>query len=89
MATRYNWMADTTEEAFRVLVGLNRKLTPGEKIARALDLSAMMMRLSEESVRRQYPHAGEREVFLRAAARRLDRETMVRMYGWDPLAAEK
>jgi hypothetical protein len=31
-----------------------------------------------------YPRAGEREVFLRVAARRLDRETMLRVYGWDP-----
>ena len=38
MATRYNWLADTGEEAFRVLTELNRKLTPGEKIARALDV---------------------------------------------------
>jgi hypothetical protein len=28
--------------------------------------------------------AGEREVFLRVAARRLDRETMIKAYGWDP-----
>jgi hypothetical protein len=31
-----------------------------------------------------YPDAGEREVFLRVAARRLDRETMIKVYGWDP-----
>ena len=33
-----------------------------------------------------YPEAGEREVFLRAAARRLSRETMMAVYGWDPEA---
>jgi hypothetical protein len=30
------------------------------------------------------PDAGDREVFLRVAARRLDRETMIQVYGWDP-----
>jgi len=35
-------------------------------------------------VRAMYPEASEREIFLRVAARRLDRETMVRAYGWDP-----
>jgi hypothetical protein len=31
-----------------------------------------------------YPQASEREVFLRVAARRLDRDSMIRAYGWDP-----
>ena len=31
-----------------------------------------------------YPHADEREVFLRVAARRLDRQAMIDVYGWDP-----
>lgn len=33
---------------------------------------------------RMYPEADEREVFLRVAARRLDRESMIKAYGWDP-----
>jgi len=32
-----------------------------------------------------YPEADEREIFLRVAARRLDRDTMIKVYGWDPL----
>ena len=45
----------------------------------------MLWNLSEAGVRRTYPQADHREVFLRTAARRLDRETMIRVYGWDPL----
>lgn len=33
-------------------------------------------------MRAQYPHASEREVFLRVAARRLGRELMIKAYGW-------
>jgi len=87
MATRYNWMADTDAKAFEVLMELQRKMSPGDKLACALQMAGMWMRLTEENVRQLYPHASEREVFLRSAARRLDRDTMIRAYGWDPREA--
>ena len=34
------------------------------------------------------PHASEHEVLLRLAALHLDRETMIRAYGWDPESDE-
>ena len=85
----YNWMPDTDSKAFEVLVDLQRKMSGFEKLECALRNAAMWMSAAEESVRRLYPNASDREVFLRAAARRLDRETMIRAYGWDPLEAEK
>ncbi len=84
MATRYHWMADTDSKAFEVMIELHRRMKPGDKLASALELSAALMRLSEDNVRRMYPGASDREVFLRAAARRLGRETVIRVYGWDP-----
>jgi hypothetical protein len=39
---------------------------------------------AQAQIRRQHPEIGEREVFLRAAARHLDRETMMRVYRRDP-----
>jgi len=47
-------------------------------------MNEMFWQLVEKSVRREFPDAGEREVFLRTAARHLDRETMIRVYGWNP-----
>jgi hypothetical protein len=88
MATRYNWMADTDEKAFQKLVELNRRMSPGEKLAQTLDLCTFMMRLSEHGVRMQYPNASERETFLRAAARRLGRDLVISAYGWDPDCGE-
>ena len=87
MATRYNWMADTDSKAFEVLIALQRNMSPGDKLACVLNGSAMWLRIIEDSVRKLYPDASDREVFLRSAARRLDRETMIRAYGWDPEAA--
>ena len=89
MATRYNWMADTDSKAFEVLIELQRKMSPGDKLACVLKSSAMLMALTEANVRRLYPQASEREVFLRAAARHLDRDTMIRAYSWDPRDAGK
>ena len=75
---------DTDPRAMEVWLELLRKMTPEEKLARSLELSELAFRMSEAGVRRAYPHAGEREVFLRAAARRLSREQMIAAYGWDP-----
>jgi hypothetical protein len=76
--------ADTSPEAWELLVELNRNLEPGKKLQMIFELSDSLWSLAQASVRKQYPHADEREVFLRTAARRLDRETMIKVYGFDP-----
>ncbi|MGH9720394.1 MAG: hypothetical protein ACRD8O_09290 [Bryobacteraceae bacterium] len=84
MATRYNWMADTQPKPFEVWVELQRRMTPGEKLAQVFEMAAMMIRAYEDRVRKQHPHANPREIFLRAAALRLGSDTVKRVYGWDP-----
>ena len=59
-------------------------MTPGERVAHIFELTEFQDGLQKASVRSMYPDAGEHEVFLRVAARRLDRETMIKVYGWDP-----
>jgi hypothetical protein len=49
-----------------------------------LSLTRMVFETAQAEIRRLHPGIDEREVFLRAAARHLDRETMMRVYGWDP-----
>jgi len=51
MATRYNWMADTDSKAFEVLIELQRKMSPGDKLALALQMSGMMLRAYQDRVR--------------------------------------
>ncbi len=84
MATRYNWMMDTSDKAFDKLNELLRGMTPGQKLAQVLEMAAMVVRMSEDFTRQNFPNASEREVFLRAAAARLGRDTVRRVYGWDP-----
>ena len=78
------WYEDTDPEALEVFLELHRRMTPSERVARVFELTAFQESLQRASVRRMYPEADEREIFLRVAARRLDRETMIRVYGWDP-----
>ena len=77
-------MADTDPEAFRALIEIRRKMTFDERFRQFLEMSEMVLRGYEDRVRRECPHAGEREVFLRAAALRLGNETVRRVYGWSP-----
>jgi hypothetical protein len=84
MAGGYGWMADTDPEAFRVLIEIRRNMTFDERFRQFLEMSEMVLRGYEDRVRREYPQAGEREVFLRAAALRLGNETVGRVYGWSP-----
>ena len=67
-----------------VFVELHRKMSPGEKLEQALRMTEMVWRLAETGVRQRHPDAGEREVFLRFAALHLDRDLMLRVYGWRP-----
>jgi hypothetical protein len=63
--------ADTSPEAWKVFLETHRRLTPAEKVRRAFDLSATLRMLNAESLRRRYPAAGEREIFLRVTRQRL------------------
>jgi hypothetical protein len=76
--------SDTDPRAMEVWLDLLRKKPPADKIATALAFSDFVFHMSEMGVRIQYPQATEREVFLRAAARHLSRDLMIRAYGWDP-----
>jgi hypothetical protein len=77
-------MDDTSGRAAKVYVELHRGMTQGERIARVFELCDFQAALQFSSVRAMYPGAGEEEVLRRVAARRLDRETMIKAYGWDP-----
>lgn len=78
------FFSDTDPKALAILIELQRRMTLAQKAALVFELSDMLLELSAQGVRQQYPEAEERELFLRMASRHLDRETMIRAYGWDP-----
>lgn len=60
-------------------------MSPAEKLARVVALNGMVEALAAARLRERYgPDLSERELGLRLAALRLDRETMVAAFGWDP-----
>ena len=80
----FGWYEDTDPAALEVFFQLHRDMTPHDRASRVFEMIAFQDGLQQASVRQLYPEADDREVFLRVAARRLDPETMLRVYGWNP-----
>jgi hypothetical protein len=81
------WYSDTDPHALKVFIDAQRRLSPGQKVAAVLEMSQFVMSLAEENVRSTHTDFTEREIFLMTVSRWLGRETMIRVYGWDPGAA--
>lgn len=76
---------DTPPEVEAILLEGYRRMSPAEKLGRVLDLNRAVEDLARARLRKQYgPNLPEREERLRLAALHLDRETMIRVFDWDP-----
>jgi hypothetical protein len=82
----FDWFRDTDPRALKVFLDVQRRMTVSEKLGTMFGLMEMLRNFAEAGVRGMYPQADDREIFLRTTARCLDRETMIRVYGWDPQA---
>lgn len=78
------WMSDTSSEALEVFLDIHRNMGPGERVTRMFEMIEFQNAMLESSIRDAHPEADDREVFLRAASRRLGRDIMIKAYGWDP-----
>jgi hypothetical protein len=79
-----DWYSDTDPKALQVFIDLQRKMTPAEKTAGVFQMNEAVRRITETHERKRHPGASDHEIFLRVAAHRLDRDTMLRAYGWYP-----
>lgn len=77
-------MTDTASEADARQLKTYRRMCLADKAGRVAALNLSVQRMTEAGVRRRFPAAGEREIFLRVAALRNGRELSVAAYGWDP-----
>jgi hypothetical protein len=76
---------DTPLEVEEILLAAYRRMTPVEKLRRVADLNRAVRQLALARIRQQYgSDLSEREERLRLATLWLDRDTMVRVFGWDP-----
>jgi hypothetical protein len=79
-----DWYADTDPKALEVFINLQRKMTPAQKIEGVFKMNESVRQIREAHERALHPAATDREVFLRVAAHHLDRDTILRVYGWCP-----
>jgi hypothetical protein len=76
--------SDTSPEIDRIMFAHWRRATPAEKLERVLSIGRSINELVRAGLRQRYPDATPREIELRLVARNLDRETMIKAFGWDP-----
>jgi hypothetical protein len=77
--------SDTPPDIEEMILERYREMTPREKLALVIDLNRAAQAMAAVRIRAQYgPALPERELCLRLAALWLDRETMIRVFGWDP-----
>lgn len=76
--------SDTPPDVEQMMLGLWRRATPDQKLARMFGMGQMINELARAETRRRYPGATPREIELRLASRTLDRDTMIKAFGWDP-----
>jgi hypothetical protein len=76
---------DTPAEIEQRLVEEYRRMSPGQRLMKALEMNRAVQQMAAARIQATYgPDIPERELRLRLAALWLDRDTMVRAFGWDP-----
>ena len=73
--------ADTSPEAWKVFLDLQRRMPASEKLRLTFEYSEFVRKLSEGGLRQRYPYASGREIFLREARQRLGADLFGRVYG--------
>jgi hypothetical protein len=77
-------LSDTDPEAERVLIELIRATPGGKKIEQIFESIEATRSLAMAGLKSRYPQASEEELKKRLAALVFDRETVIKVYGWDP-----
>jgi hypothetical protein len=73
--------ADTSPEAWKVFIEIQRRIPPEERIRRMFERKEMLRKLAETGLRRRFPNADNREIFLRRVRMELGDELFRRAYG--------
>jgi hypothetical protein len=72
---------DTSPEVWAVFLDLQRRTPPAEKIRRAMSLSKTVQLLAEAGLRRRFPEADDREIFLRRVRLTVGDDLFRKAYG--------
>lgn len=74
---------DTTPEAREKQFELLRAMSPSQRAEIMTGLTLAVQRLAFLGMRERYPDASDDEIWLRLAARRLGRDVVKKIYGFD------
>jgi hypothetical protein len=77
-------ISDTDPEVERKMIEITRAMPDWKKIEQVFSIIETTRALSMAGLRERYPRASEEELKKRLAALVLDRETVIKVYGWDP-----
>jgi len=77
-------ISDTHPLIHKILIAGYREMSPKEKLKRVDELTKAVQQLALSRIRKQYGNIPERDQQLRLASLRLDRETMMHVFDWDP-----
>ena len=75
---------DTPPEIRKILIEGYRRMSPQQKMQRGGEMTKAVQQLALARIHKQYGDLSEREARLRLASLWLDRDTMVRVFNWDP-----
>jgi hypothetical protein len=75
---------DTDEATERKLIELTRAMSDEKRLNLLFSTIETGRQLSLAGLKSRYPQASEEELKKRYAALVLDRETVMKIYGWDP-----
>jgi hypothetical protein len=73
---------DTTESVWEVVRAGIERMTPAERVGRAISLTILAHAFALARIRRDHPDESDREHRLRLAARILPKETMRAAFDW-------
>lgn len=76
--------ADTDEATERKLIELTRAMSDEKKLSLLFSMIETGRQLSFAGLKNRYPQASPEDLKKRYAALVLDRETVMKVYGWDP-----
>jgi N-glycosylase/DNA lyase len=77
-------ISDTPPHIQEILTAGYRRMSPQKKLKRVSELTKAVQQLALARIRQQYGRLSEREQRLRLASLWLDRETMIKVFNWDP-----
>jgi hypothetical protein len=77
-------LSDTSPAIHQIIVEGYRRMPPHEKLIQVNEMTKAVQQLALARIRKQHKNISEQEESFRLASLWLDRETMIRVFNWDP-----